>query len=164
MPSVNPTPRFFMSAKDQRLFFLLQTAAHRLKLVADAAMLDAGGLTTAQAAVMAIICGEEQVSQRQIASRLGQRESAVGAMAERLIKAGYITRTRSETDKRAWILEPTTAGRQALAAMGTAFAPVNALLDEAFPGEEAERLGVSLRRLIGLLEKPRMSDKDAAAD
>lgn len=144
-----------MSAKDQRLFFLLQTAAHRLKKAADAAMLDASGLTTAQAAVMAIICGEEQVSQRQIASRLKQRESAIGAMAERLIKAGYITRTRSETDRRAWILEPTKTGRKALAAMGTAFAPVNALLDEAFPGDEAGRLGENLRHLIGLLEKPR---------
>jgi DNA-binding MarR family transcriptional regulator len=142
-----------MSAKDQRLFFRIQTAAHRLKMAADAAMLEASGLTTAQAAVMAIICGEEQVSQRRIASRLKQRESAVGAMAERLIKAGYITRTRSETDRRAWILEPTGAGRQALAAMGAAFAPVNAVLDKVFPGKEAQRMGESLHRLIGLLEK-----------
>lgn len=142
-----------MSAKDQRLFFLLQTAAHRLKLAADTTMLDAGSLTTAQTAVMAIICGEGQVSQRQIATRLKQRESAVGAMAERLIKAGYITRTRSETDRRAWVLQPTPAGRKAFAAMGKAFAAVNALLNTAFPGDDMQRMADGLRRLIGLLEE-----------
>lgn len=141
-----------MPAKEQRFFFLVQTAAHRLKLRADAEMLAAGGLTTSQAAVMAIICGEGWISQREIASRLGQRESAVGAMAERLLKAGYITRTRSATDKRAWTLAPTRAGRRAFDAMGAAFAGVNALVDEAFPGTDIDRAAKGLRRLIGLLE------------
>lgn len=142
-----------MPAKEQRFFFLVQTAAHRLKLLADAAMLEAGGLTTSQAAAMAIICGEGSISQRRIATLLKQRESAVGAMAERLLKAGYITRTRSETDKRAWTLAPTRAGRRAFDGMGAAFAGINALLDEAFPGTDMDRAAKGLRRLIGLLEE-----------
>lgn len=142
-----------MPAQDERFFFLVQIAAHRLKLLADAALLEAGGLTTSQAAVMAIICGEGRISQRLIADRLKQRESAVGAMAERLLKAGYITRQRSATDKRAWVLQPTRAGRRAFEAMGEAFAGVNALLDEAFPGGEIARAAKGLRRLLTLLEE-----------
>lgn len=141
-----------MTAKDERFFFLVQTAAHRLKTVADAALLETGGLTTAQTAVMAIICGEGPVSQREIADRLKQRESAVGAMAERLLKAGYIARTRSATDKRAWMLKATPAGRRAFASLGEAFTRVNAALDEAFPGKDMARAAKGLRRLIELLE------------
>lgn len=142
-----------MPAKDQRFFFLVQTAAHRLKTAADRAMLETGGLTTAQTAVMAIICGEGPLSQREIADRLKQRESAVGAMAERLLKAGYIARSRSATDRRAWVLTATPAGRRAFASLGAAFTRVNAALDEAFPGREMERAAKGLRRLMELLEE-----------
>ena len=139
-----------MSAKDERFFFLLQMAAHRLKTKADAALVDAGGLTTAQTAMMAIIRAGGAVTQREVAKKLKQRESAVGAMTERLLKAGYITRTRSETDGRAWNLSTTKKGQMALDAMGETFAGINALIDEAFPGREMARVAEGLRRLIAL--------------
>lgn len=139
-----------MSAKDERFFFLLQMAAHRLKTKADAALVDAGGLTTAQTAMMAIIRAGGSVTQREVATKLKQRESAVGAITERLLKAGYITRTRSETDGRAWNLSTTKKGLKALDAMGEAFAGINALIDEAFPGREMTRVAEGLRRLIAL--------------
>lgn len=139
-----------MSAKDERIFFLLQMAAHRLKTRADAALVDAGGLTTAQTAMMAIVRAEGPVTQREIATRLKQRESAVGAMTERLLKAGYITRTRSEADGRAWNLAATKKGVKALDAMGAAFAEINAIIDEAFPGRDMTRMAKGLRRLIEL--------------
>lgn len=142
-----------MSAKDERFFFLLQTAAHRLKTRADVALVEAGGLTTAQAAAMAIIRAEGAITQREIATRLKQRESAVGAMAERLLKAGYITRTRSETDGRAWMLAPTRRGLKAMDAMSGTFAEINAMIDEAFPGHDMTRMAKGLRRLIERMEE-----------
>jgi DNA-binding MarR family transcriptional regulator len=139
-----------MSARDERFFFLLQIAAHRLKTRADAALVEAGGLTTAQTAMMSIIRAEGTVTQREIATRLKQRESAVGAMAERLLKAGYIARTRSDTDGRAWNLAATKKGVKAMEAMGAAFADINALIDEAFPARDMTRMAKGLRRLIEL--------------
>lgn len=139
-----------MSAKDERIFFLLQMAAHRLKTRADTALVDAGGLTTAQTAMMAIVRAEGPVTQREIATRLKQRESAVGAMTERLLKAGYITRTRSEADGRAWNLAATKKGLKAMDAMGATFAEINAIIDEAFPGRDMARMAKGLRRLIEL--------------
>ncbi len=55
-------------------------------------------------------------------------------------------------DKRAWTLAPTHASRRAFDAMGAAFAGINALMDEAFPGTDIDRAAKGLRRLIGLLE------------
>lgn len=142
-----------MSAKDERFFFLLQMAAHRLKTAADAALVEAGGLTTAQAAMMAIVRAGGTVTQREVATRLKQRESAVGAMAERLLKAGYIARTRAETDGRAWNLSATKKGLEAMDAMGATFAGINAMIDEAFPGRDMERAAKGLRRLIERMEE-----------
>ena len=141
-----------MSAKHERLYFLLQRAAHLLKKRADARLVEAGGLTTSQAAVMAIVASQGDVSQRYLADTLKQRESAVGAMTERLLNAGYITRNPSQTDGRAWVLRPTTAGREALEAIAGPFAGVNALLDEAFPDADMGRMAESLRFLIDALE------------
>jgi DNA-binding MarR family transcriptional regulator len=100
--------------------------------------------------MMTIIRAEGTVTQREIATRLKQRESAVGAMAERLLKAGYITRTRSGTDGRAWNLAATKKGVKAMEAMGAAFADINALIDEAFPARDMARMAKGLRRLIEL--------------
>jgi MarR family transcriptional regulator, organic hydroperoxide resistance regulator len=141
-----------LSASKHRLYFLLQRAAHGLKKEADAALKTAAGLTTAQAAVMSIIVGEGAVSQRKIAQMLLQQESAITAMAERLLKAGYITKTRSATDARAVELEATDAGRAALAEIRPSFQAVNALLDESFSPNDIARLAAGLKRVIDRLD------------
>ncbi len=141
-----------MSARNERLFFLLQVAAHRLKTRADATLLETGALTTSQAAMTAIVIAEGKISQRKVADQLKQRESAIGAMAVRLLKAGYITRERSESDRRTWILRPTPEGKRAHDAIGQAFAEINALLEEAFPGDAMEQTADGLRALIARLD------------
>jgi DNA-binding MarR family transcriptional regulator len=134
------------------MFFLLQRAAHGLKKKADTELLDAGGMSTAQAVVMSIIAGQEGVSQSYLANKLMQRESAITTMANRLLKAGYITRTRSDTDGRAWVLKSTKEGLAALDAVREPFASINAILDDAFPPEDVERIADGLIDVLRQLE------------
>lgn len=141
-----------MSARELRLYSLLQRTAHRLKIEADSAMTHAGGLTTAQAATMAIIASEGPVPQRLIAEALSQRESAITAMAARLLKAGYIKKTRSTDDARIWQLEATEEGREALERMREPFDHINAVLDDSFKGEDMKRLAGALQTLLDKLE------------
>ena len=142
-----------MSASEARLYFHLQRAAHALKKEADARLKRVAGISTAQAAVIAILLSEGPCTQREIASRLKQRESAVTTMAERLIKAGYVVRRRCENDRRAWRLKATREGRNAHAAIRAPFEAINALLDETFPGDNAEQVAKGLTHLIERLNE-----------
>tara|TARA_R110002033_G_scaffold10890_1_gene35280 strand:- start:1 stop:429 length:429 start_codon:yes stop_codon:yes gene_type:complete len=141
-----------MSARELRIYSLLQRTAHRLKIKADTALNKAGGLTTAQAATMAIIASKGPVPQRVVAEALSQRESAMTAMAARLFKAGYIKKTRSTDDARIWQLEATDEGRKALERMREPFDRINAVLDDSFEGEDMERLARALQTLLDKLE------------
>lgn len=141
-----------MSASRQRLYFLLQKAARGLKKRADAALIEAADLSTAQAAALAIIADDGPVSQRTVADRLSQRESAVMTMTLRLIKAGYVTRSRSATDARAWELSITDHGRAALEKMKKPFSAINQLIDETLEPQQVDQLAASLKALIKALE------------
>ncbi|MEM6554682.1 MAG: MarR family transcriptional regulator [Pseudomonadota bacterium] len=138
-----------MSASKNRIYFLLQRAAHRLKTEADAALSESGGLTTAQAAVMSIVAQDGPVTQKYIATTLSQRESAITAMAARLLKAGYITKVKSVKDARAWSLEATQDGRNAIKRMRAPFDQINAKLDALFNDAEMAQLA---ERLIQIVE------------
>ncbi len=140
-----------MSASKNRIYFLLQRAAHLLKTEADAALAEEGGLTTAQAAVMSIIANDGPVTQKHIAETLFQRESAITAMAARLVAAGYITKVRSETDSRASELRVTEAGERALAAVRVSFGRINARLDAEIDAAEMEALAGSLSKILEAL-------------
>lgn len=140
-----------MSASEQRLYFLLQTTAHRFKKKADAACVEAAGLTTAQAAVLAIINDQGPVSQNQVAAQLSHRESAMTKMTARLEKAGYISKTKSKDDARAWALESTKDGRDVLRKVRAPFKEINAVFDQTLDESESIRLANDLKRLLNSL-------------
>ncbi len=118
------------TAGDVRLYMTLQKAAHALKKSADQALLDAADLTTAQAAVLVVVKSNKQATQRLLAEQLGLNESAVTAMARRLITRGLLTRTRSETDGRAWALSLSEQGEQVLVAVAKPFDDINEKIDQ----------------------------------
>ncbi len=155
-----------MSASKNRIYFLLQRAAHRLKTEADAVLAEACGLTTAQAAVMTIVAEDGPVTQKHVAVKLSQRESAITAMAARLVKAGFISKVRSETDSRAYALEITDAGRNALQETRAAFGTINAKLDADINSTEMDVLAGQLEKILstfeGLAEVRRASPQAAA--
>lgn len=132
------------TAGDVRLYMTLQKAAHALKKSADQALLDAADLTTAQAAVLVVVKSNKQATQRLLAEQLGLNESAVTAMARRLIARDLLTRTRSETDGRAWALSLSRQGEQALAAVTKPFDGINRKIDEALGPDDVEKLAAAL--------------------
>ena len=139
-----------MTARSSRFYHALQIAAHRLQKRADQALMEAAGISTAQAAVLAIVSASPGMRQNQLAAALGLNESAVTAMVARLVKQGLLTRTRSEADPRAVELALAPAGETALRATEAPFAEVNALLDEALGGD-IDGFAGQLRALSGRL-------------
>src|SRR5688572_155435 len=99
---------------DQRVFLLLQQAAHRLRLWADRRSVDLGGVTSAQTGALFALHDAPMSTQRELAAALGQRESAVTAMVRRLLEAGLVARHPSPDDHRAHLLTLTPDGEKTL--------------------------------------------------
>ncbi|MBV1939933.1 MarR family winged helix-turn-helix transcriptional regulator [Streptomyces sp. BV286] len=101
---------------DQRLFFLLQRAAHRLRTAADRRCAAAAGVTTAQLGALFAVQDRPGVTQRELARTLGLRESAVTALVTRLVTAGLVVKRAHPSEHRAVTLGLTDAGADALRA------------------------------------------------
>jgi DNA-binding MarR family transcriptional regulator len=102
--------------EDQRLYFLLQRAAHRLRTTADRRCLAAAGVTTAQLGALFAVRDEPGVTQQRLARTLGLRESAVTGLIGRLTAAGLVAKDAHPHEHRAVVLELTDAGVGALRA------------------------------------------------
>jgi len=131
-------------AADERLFFLLQSAAHRLRVEGDRRCLAAAGVTTAQLGALLAVHDQPGLTQRALAAELGQRESAVTPMIGRLTDAGLIVRTPHPDQHRALVLHLTDEGTAAIDRLRPVLAEVNGelrgLLGEAFgPTSQALR-------------------------
>lgn len=136
-----------MSARKTRVFHKLQLAAHALQKAADREIMAVTDLTTAQAAILSLLDTQEATTQRAIAAALGQNESAVTAMVNRLQRLGYLSRTRSSKDARIWELSITEEGRSALIDTRKPFGKINALIERELTDQEIERLADYLDRL-----------------
>lgn len=135
----------------ERLYHLLQTAAHRLKVRADRNSQGVAGVTAAQAAVMFVIAREGASTQRRVAEQLRLNESAVTGMVGRLMQAGYVARTPSPTDGRAWQVSLTEAGQAALDRFRVNLNALNRDLTRALGGEaEVARFAEGLRAILAL--------------
>ncbi|MDI5978958.1 MarR family winged helix-turn-helix transcriptional regulator [Amycolatopsis magusensis] len=99
---------------EQRLYFLLQRAAHELRVDADRRCLAAAGLTTAQLGALFAVRETPGLTQRDLARTLGQRESGITAMVQRLTGAGLLARDRHPAQHRAVVLTLTDEGAAAL--------------------------------------------------
>jgi DNA-binding MarR family transcriptional regulator len=129
-----------------RLYHRLQVAARLAQRAADEQLVAASGVTTAQAAVLAVLAENGATAQRAVARLLGVHESAMTQMVARLLRSGLVARNHPDHDARTWELTLTARGRVAVHRLGSAFASINTALDEAVP--EAEVAG-----LVGHLER-----------
>jgi MarR family transcriptional regulator, organic hydroperoxide resistance regulator len=136
-----------MSASKTRVYHRLQLAAHRVQKSADRAILAAAGVTTAQAAVLLIVASGGSVTQREVAAQLGFNESALTAMAQRLIGMGLLLRSRNEADARAWRLRISDNGRIALKQIEQPFRCINQMIEAALSPEEIAQFADYLRRI-----------------
>jgi len=140
-----------ISEKHGQLFFQLQLAAHRLRKVADRRVTAETGLTTAQAAILYIVAARKNVMQKEIAKRLGQNESAVVAMANRLTRLGYLSRRRSDVDPRTSMLNVTAKGMRELQVAKRRFRELDNMLDKVFSPAELDAISLLLTRLADAL-------------
>jgi DNA-binding MarR family transcriptional regulator len=142
-----------MSASKLRVYHRLQLAAHRVQKAADRALMDAAALTTAQAAVLSVVAAEGgRATQREVARQLGINESAVTAMAARLVAMGLVDRSRDEADARTWRLALSETGRGALGRIEKPFGGVNRKIEEVLDPEEVARLADYLGRIGAAFE------------
>lgn len=133
----------------ERLYHLLQTAAHRLKTRADRDSQGSAGVTAAQAAVMFVIQREGGTTQKAVARQLKLNESAVTGMVGRLMEAGLVSRAPSATDGRAWTVALSPEGEAALDRFRVNLDALNADLTAALGGEaEVARFGRMLRAIL----------------
>ncbi len=133
-----------MTAKQYKIYFQLQRAAQVLRKQADRALLDSGGITTAQAAVLRLTVDQKDVSQRQLANQLQQNESAMTAMITRLEDLGMLTKVRSSSDGRKWVLKVTKKGEKALSKIAKPFEEINQSLERAIGSNSLEAVANAL--------------------
>ncbi|MGO9357473.1 MAG: MarR family winged helix-turn-helix transcriptional regulator [Xanthobacteraceae bacterium] len=136
-----------MSASKARIYHRLQLAAHRIHKSADRAVLEAAAITTAQAALLAVVAASDAATQRGVADQLGLNESAVTAMVGRLLKLGLLERERDDTDARAWRLCVSGEGRAALKRIEKPFRQINQAIEAVLEPEEIARLADYLARI-----------------
>ena len=140
-----------MTARDQRLYHLLQLAAHRVKVQADRDAQEIAGITAAQAAVLFVVARNPDTTQRVVADQLKQQESAVTAMVGRLIDGALLTRTQSIDDGRAWALNLTPGGREALAKFHRPLDKLNTAIAHALGDESrVSAFAVALRAILDM--------------
>lgn len=137
------------AARDDRLYFHLQITAAQLRSVADRRCLEQAGITTAQAAALAVIRERPGLSQRDLARALHQSEPAITTLVRRLIAANLVDRTVDPSDGRARALVLTDSGAAALSQAGAAFSVINEHIDARLTREEVRQVTDALRRLAG---------------
>jgi DNA-binding MarR family transcriptional regulator len=140
-----------MSASKLRLYHRLQLAAHRLQKSADRALLSAAEITTAQAAVLSLVA-RGAVTQREVATQLGLNESAVTAMAQRLLGMGLLERVRDEADARAWQLRLSGDGRAALKRIEQPFKGINQTIETVLDPDEITHFADYLQRIAATFD------------
>ncbi len=141
-----------MSAHTSRFFHSLQMASHRLDKAANQVLIEAAGVTTSQASVLITVRENPLIRQNSLALKLGLNESAITAMINRLIGMDMILRTRSDTDARAWELQVTERGIEALEAINDPFRQFNDLIDDVF-GELADDVSAKLAALADRVDR-----------
>lgn len=136
-----------MTSSQLRLVHRLQIAQQRLHKRVTRSLLDAAGVTMAQAALLALIQSTGPITQKAAAQRLAINESAVTALVDRMVKMNLIVRRRDPDDGRARRLELRPAGRQALQAAREPMRDANERLDALFSEHEIEALAHALNRI-----------------
>lgn len=117
------------------------------------------GLTPSQLLVLLEVEREGEVTPSVVARTLRFGQATVTNIADRLVAAGYLTRTRADSDKRRILLRATEAGRQALEAAPDLLQHRFMEGFERLPEWERSMMLASLQRLADLLGAP---DMDAA--
>ena len=92
------------------------------------------------------------VTQREVARQLGLNESAVTAMAIRLIGMGLLERVHDAVDARAWRLRLSDDGRTALKRIEQPFKRINQTIESVLDKEEITHFADYLGRVAAAFD------------
>jgi DNA-binding MarR family transcriptional regulator len=106
------------------------------------------GLTPATAGVLRIIGREPELSQRELATRLGSVPSRVVVLVDTLEEAGLVSRARDREDRRQYRLTLTETGRRILGELRTAAEIQNADVLAPLDPTEREAFTTLLLKLV----------------
>jgi len=124
---------------NRQLEFLLVEVA-RLQLRVYNERCRATGLNQSQVAALIHLQRAEELSQTDLAARLGMRKAAVGTLVDGLEGKGLVERTRSREDRRLQLVSITDAGERVVDAVD----------------HMGEALGIGLRRDISREERTQL--------
>ena len=136
-----------MSDTSPRLYSAVIKTAERLRQEADSVVIEAAGLTVAQAALLGVVLRDPDATQSDIAVRLELSEPAVTQMVARLQREGLIERTRDASDRRRWRLKVSKEGVAKADRARSAFEAVNARLEKMMGEDRAHEVAARLTAL-----------------
>jgi DNA-binding MarR family transcriptional regulator len=105
------------------------------------------GLNLSQATIIAYLDEFGPTSQTRLADHLGHGRAATGTTIERMERAGLVRRTHDPSDRRVWLVELTSAGRDLAPQIAEVDADMRAAFRAGLNRDERHVLGEALGRL-----------------
>jgi DNA-binding MarR family transcriptional regulator len=131
--------------RDQVAFLLAQVGAQGAQRFAAA--LEPLNFSPPESGILHLLSRTPGISQQELAGRLGMHASRLVALIDALEKRGLVTREENAADRRIYSLQLSSAGNDALAAIGRVAHAHNEAMCAALDTNERERLGVLLKRI-----------------
>lgn len=123
---------------DQRLFFLLNMARHKVFHSVDAEAESRLGIPVTQVAALLFIAKQSGCLQKELGLALGLNKPAVSGLVGRMEKAGLIRKQQSAADGRGWNLFLDAKGEEVLPKIPALLDELNSRLSEGFDQSELE--------------------------
>jgi DNA-binding MarR family transcriptional regulator len=158
MPSYDPTAdEATVKRRDpsQQLEFLLAEVV-RLQLRVYNGRFRATGLNQSQVAALVHLDRVEELSQTDLAARLGMQKAAAGTLIDGLEGKGLVERTRGREDRRLQLVSITEAGRRVVSEVDEMAEALGTALRQGITREERTQLVSILQRLrenLGRMER-----------
>ena len=137
---------------DQRLYYLINRAQHHLRKLVDRVSLQRVGVSSAQVGALFLIAQRPGCSQADIASELGQDESAITTMLKRMERSELIERRRNPNDGRSNLVYLTWRGEKTLRSVRGLLADFNKQLTQGFSADEVDIVLRFIRHVNSLEE------------
>ena len=141
-----------VASPDKRLFWLLSLAFRRAAGIADAGLEDLE-LTAAQAGALFAVPMDGAASVNDMAATLRIAQSAASSFAQRLEKAGLLSRQTDPKDTRYALLTLTEKGRDLRARALTRARDFNAQLSAGLSDEQLTIIAAWLQQVITMKEE-----------
>lgn len=140
------------SMRDRIPFLLFRASAMSHALANE--MLARMGLGARQAGILTMVTELGPMTQKDLGHALGIDRTTMVALLDELEEKGYVHRQRHPGDRRAFLIQPTEAGRRAQAAAVRTLDRQQSLFLAPLTSAEREQLAALLKRLMDRAATP----------